>query len=82
MLTGNIRNIALLAFGALALGSLRTLDAQELKPIRVSLSLGSAQLPLWAAHDAGLFAKHGLNAECSVSRQPPARYNSSWREIR
>ena len=41
----------------------RTLDAQELKPIRVSLSLGSAQLPLWAAHDAGFFAKHGLNAE-------------------
>src|SRR5262249_43167304 len=24
---------------------------------------GSAQLPLWAARDAGLFAKHGLNAE-------------------
>lgn len=63
MLTGNIGNIVLIVFGALGLGSLRTLDAQELKPIRISLSLGSAQLPLWTAREAGLFAKHGLNAE-------------------
>jgi NitT/TauT family transport system substrate-binding protein len=50
-----------------------SLQAQELKPIRVSLSLGSAQLPLWAARDAGLFAKHGLDVELlglqSASRQ-------------
>lgn len=38
-------------------------EAQELRPMRISLSLGSAQLPLWAARDAGLFAKHGLNVE-------------------
>ena len=63
MRTGNLRNMGLLVCGVLALGALRTLDAQELKPIRISLSLGSAQLPLWAARDAGLFAKHGLNAE-------------------
>jgi ABC-type nitrate/sulfonate/bicarbonate transport system substrate-binding protein len=37
--------------------------AQELKPIRVSLSLGPGQLGLWVARDAGLFAKYGLNAE-------------------
>ena len=63
MFTRNLRNIAWIVFGALALGSLGTVDAQELKPIRISLSLGSAQLPLWVARDAGLFAKHGLNAE-------------------
>jgi NitT/TauT family transport system substrate-binding protein len=56
-------NIFLLIFGAILLASLRTVDAQELKPIRVSLSLGSAQLPLWAGREAGLFAKHGLNIE-------------------
>jgi NitT/TauT family transport system substrate-binding protein len=39
------------------------LNAQELKPMRISLSLGAAQLPLWAARDAGFFAKHGLNVE-------------------
>ena len=43
------------------------------KILRISLSLGSAQLPLWAARDAGLFAKHGLNVELlglqSASRQ-------------
>jgi ABC-type nitrate/sulfonate/bicarbonate transport system substrate-binding protein len=57
----------------LALGFFAPLDAQELKPIRISLSLGSAQLPLWAARDAGLFAKYGLDAELlglqSASRQ-------------
>lgn len=63
MPTHSIRNICLFVFGAISLGSFRPLDAQELKPIRVSLSLGSAQLPLWAARDAGLFEKHGLNAE-------------------
>ena len=31
--------------------------------MRISLSLGAAQLPLWAARDAGFFAKHGLNVE-------------------
>jgi ABC-type nitrate/sulfonate/bicarbonate transport system substrate-binding protein len=55
--------IFLLAIGAISPGFLHSGDAQELKPIRVSLSLGSAQLPLWAARDVGLFAKHGLNAE-------------------
>jgi NitT/TauT family transport system substrate-binding protein len=54
---------SLIGFGCFMLGSLSSLAAQELKPIRISLSLGSAQLPLWAARDAGLFAKHGLNAE-------------------
>jgi ABC-type nitrate/sulfonate/bicarbonate transport system substrate-binding protein len=61
--THSIRNICLFVFGAISLASFRPLDAQELKPIRVSLSLGAAQLPLWAARDAGLFEKHGLNAE-------------------
>lgn len=37
--------------------------AQELKPVRLSVSLGSAQLPLWAAQEARLFQKHGLNVE-------------------
>jgi NitT/TauT family transport system substrate-binding protein len=41
----------------------QVLSAQELKPMRISLSLGAAQLPLWAARDAGFFAKHGLNVE-------------------
>ena len=66
------RLISWLTAGALALGS-AALQAQELKPIRVSLSLGSAQLPIWAARDAGLFAKHGLDVELlglqSASRQ-------------
>jgi NitT/TauT family transport system substrate-binding protein len=52
---------------------LRVAAAQDLKPVRISLSLGSAQLPLWAAREAGLFAKHGLNVELlglqSASRQ-------------
>ena len=58
---------------ALLYGLLRAADGQDLKPFRISLSLGSAQLPLWAARDAGLFAKYGLNAELlglqSASRQ-------------
>jgi NitT/TauT family transport system substrate-binding protein len=66
------RLISWLIAGALASGS-AALQAQELKPIRVSLSLGSAQLPLWAARDAGLFAKQGLDVELlglqSASRQ-------------
>ena len=52
---------------------LRAADGQDLKPFRMSLSLGSAQLPLWAARDAGLFSKYGLNVELlglqSASRQ-------------
>lgn len=36
---------------------------QDLKPIRVSLSLGAGQLGLWVTRDAGLFAKYGLDAE-------------------
>ena len=63
MCTNRITNILLLIFGAISLTSLRIADAQELKPIRVSLSLGSAQLPLWVGREAGLFAKHGLNIE-------------------
>jgi len=58
---------------ALLYGLLRVADGQDLKPFRISLSLGSAQLPLWAARDAGLFFKYGLNAELlglqSASRQ-------------
>jgi NitT/TauT family transport system substrate-binding protein len=54
-------------------GLLQAADGQDLKPFRMSLSLGSAQLPLWAARDAGLFSKYGLNAELlglqSASRQ-------------
>jgi NitT/TauT family transport system substrate-binding protein len=61
--TGKAREICLSIVCAVSFGFLPALDAQDLKPIRVSLSLGSAQLPLWAARDAGLFAKHGLNAE-------------------
>jgi NitT/TauT family transport system substrate-binding protein len=66
------RLLSWLVAGALA-SSYAVLQAQELKPIRISLSLGSAQLPLWAARDAGLFAKHGLDVELlglqSASRQ-------------
>ncbi|HEX2933335.1 MAG TPA: ABC transporter substrate-binding protein [Candidatus Binatia bacterium] len=58
---------------AISFGFFAIVDAQELKPFRISLSLGSAQLPLWAARDAGLFAKYGLDAELlgiqSASRQ-------------
>jgi NitT/TauT family transport system substrate-binding protein len=68
----NITNISLLVFGVISLVCLPALDAQKLKPIRVSLSLGSAQLPLWAAHEAGLFAKQGLNAEL-IGLQSAAR---------
>ena len=46
---------------------------QELKPIRISTSLGAGQLGLWVTRDAGLFAKYGLNVEIvglqSASRQ-------------
>ena len=70
---GKARKICLSIVCAISCGFLPALEAQELKPIRISLSLGSAQLPLWAARDAGLFAKHGLNAELlglqSASRQ-------------
>ena len=65
--------ICLAILWTLSFGFLPTPDAQELKSFRISLSLGSAQLPLWAARDAGLFAKHGLNVELlglqSASRQ-------------
>ena len=48
-------------------------QAQELKPIRISTSLGAGQLALWVTRDAGLFAKYGLNVEIiglqSASRQ-------------
>src|ERR1043166_3102215 len=45
----------------------------EIKPIRISTSLGAGQLGLWVTRDAGLFAKYGLNVELiglqSASRQ-------------
>jgi NitT/TauT family transport system substrate-binding protein len=48
-------------------------DAQDLKPVRISTSLGAGQLALWVTRDAGLFAKYGLNVEIiglqSASRQ-------------
>jgi NitT/TauT family transport system substrate-binding protein len=62
-MTHKARNICLSILCALSFGSLPDLNAQELKPFRISLSLGPAQLPLWTAQDAGLFAKHGLNVE-------------------
>jgi ABC-type nitrate/sulfonate/bicarbonate transport system substrate-binding protein len=37
--------------------------AQDLTPIRVSLSLGPGQLGLWVAREAGLFAKYRLDTE-------------------
>ena len=47
--------------------------AQELRPVRISTSLGAGQLGLWVTRDAGLFAKYGLNVEIiglqSASRQ-------------
>lgn len=73
MFTDRPRKICLLIAWAISFGFFATVDAQELKPFRISLSLGSAQLPLWAARDAGLFAKYGLDAELlglqSASRQ-------------
>ncbi len=73
MFTDKTRKIATLLVCALSFGFLSILEAQDLKPFRISLSLGSAQLPLWVARDAGLFAKHGLNVELlglqSASRQ-------------
>jgi ABC-type nitrate/sulfonate/bicarbonate transport system substrate-binding protein len=48
-------------------------QAQELKPVRISTSLGAGQLGLWVTRDAGLFSKYGLNVEFigiqSASRQ-------------
>jgi ABC-type nitrate/sulfonate/bicarbonate transport system substrate-binding protein len=65
--------ISSMLFSVLLYGLLRVADGQDLKPFRISLSLGSAQLPLWAARDAGLFSKYGLDAELlglqSASRQ-------------
>lgn len=73
MFTDRPRKICLLIAWAISFGFFAIVDAQELKPFRISLSLGSAQLPLWAARDAGLFAKYGLDAELlgiqSASRQ-------------
>lgn len=73
MFTRKARKIWLSLVCAIAFGFPPALHAQELKPLRISLSLGSAQLPLWVARDAGLFAKHGLNPELlglqSASRQ-------------
>jgi NitT/TauT family transport system substrate-binding protein len=63
MISNNVPHPWFLLLCALWLAVADPVDAQELKSIRISLSLGSAQLPLWAARDAGLFAKHGLNAE-------------------
>jgi ABC-type nitrate/sulfonate/bicarbonate transport system substrate-binding protein len=37
--------------------------AQDLKPMRISLSLGAGQLGLWVTREAGLFAKYGFDAE-------------------
>lgn len=63
MFTGKVGRIVMAIAWAIWRGGLPAIEAQELKPMRISLSLGSAQLPLWAARDAGLFAKHGLNVE-------------------
>jgi len=63
MISNNAINAWFLFFCTLGSAWAHRADAQELKSIRISLSLGSAQLPLWAARDAGLFARHGLNAE-------------------
>src|SRR5262249_56729663 len=63
MIGNNTMNAWFLFFCALWLAWAHPVAGQELKSIRISLSLGSAQLPLWAARDAGLFAKYGLNAE-------------------
>ena len=73
MFTDKTRKIGTFIVCALSFGFSSILNAQDLKPFRISLSLGSAQLPLWVARDAGLFAKHGLNVELlglqSASRQ-------------
>src|SRR5882724_3232237 len=63
MISNNAQNTCFLLLCTLWLAMAQPADAQEIKSIRISLSLGSAQLPLWAARDAGLFTKHGLNAE-------------------
>ena len=46
---------------------------QDLRPVRISTSLGAGQLGLWVTRDAGLFAKYGLTVELiglqSASRQ-------------
>jgi ABC-type nitrate/sulfonate/bicarbonate transport system substrate-binding protein len=63
MISNNALNACFLLLCALWLATAHPAGAQEIKSIRISLSLGSAQLPLWAARDAGLFTKHGLNAE-------------------
>lgn len=63
MFAGRVGRIFCAIAYAIGFGCLPVIQAQELKPMRISLSLGSAQLPLWTARDAGLFAKHGLNVE-------------------
>ncbi|MSP38592.1 MAG: ABC transporter substrate-binding protein [Deltaproteobacteria bacterium] len=75
---GKTRQMCLAIVCAISCGFLPAIQAQELKPMRISLSLGSVQLPLWAARDAGLFAKHGLNVELlglqSAARQVQLLY--------
>ena len=38
-------------------------DAQELRRLHYGTTTSTAHLPIWAAKDAGLFAKNGLNVE-------------------
>jgi NitT/TauT family transport system substrate-binding protein len=65
------RVFSLVASAAIFLAALG--HAQELKPVRISTSLGAGQLALWVTRDAGLFTKYGLNVEIiglqSASRQ-------------
>jgi len=65
------RVLSLVSLAAILLAAVG--QAQELKPVRISTSLGAGQMALWVTRDAGLFAKYGLNVEIiglqSASRQ-------------
>ena len=62
-----------LALALMAIFPAASSNAQDLKPVRISTSLGAGQLALWVTRDAGLFTKYGLNVEIiglqSASRQ-------------
>jgi ABC-type nitrate/sulfonate/bicarbonate transport system substrate-binding protein len=45
--------------------------AEDLKRLRYAVSSATTQLPIWAAKEGGLFAKHGLDVEVILMRGGP-----------
>ena len=44
-------------------------------------AIGSSQSPLWIAHEAGLFRKHGLDVSCSTTPVVLGRRSDSLGEV-